>query len=98
MINIIKMLLLLGGAKELAPTEETFDNPPSITNFNLEQLEKIISIHNEQPAEIFNSPPSVTDFSISQNIHETLIHNEQPVETFNNPPSVSSFSLTQITS
>jgi hypothetical protein len=97
MINIIKMLLLLGGAKELAPTEETFDNPPSVTDFTLTRHDHWTDVLEGQPAEIFNSPPSITDFSISQNIHETLVQ-EQPVETFNNPPSVSIFTLTQISS
>jgi len=97
MINIIKMLLLLGGAKELAPTEETFDNPPTINNFTLSRNDHWTDVLEGQPAETFSSPPSVTTFSIGQNIHETLIQ-EQPVETFNNPPSVSSFSLTQIVS
>ena len=67
MINIIKMLLLLGkGPGELGIQEETFNNPPFITIFSISQNIHETLIHNKQPVETFNNPPSVSSFSLTQ--------------------------------
>jgi hypothetical protein len=49
----------------LPEQEETFNNPPSISSFNISQNVHSTITHDEQPVETFNNPPSVSNFSIT---------------------------------
>jgi hypothetical protein len=49
----------------LPDQEETFANPPEITDFTLGAYEIVKTTHDEQPSETFSSPPEITDFTIT---------------------------------
>jgi len=44
---------------------ETFDNPPSVTNFSITQNDHWTDVLDEQPVEIFNSPPTISNFGMN---------------------------------
>jgi len=67
MLNLIKWLLLNGGDKgpgPLVPSIETFDSPPTISEFTLTQLIK--ETFTNEAEETFDSPPSISSFTLTQ--------------------------------